>query len=871
MYKMFKAAHINIIPSSLFNQTILDNIDDRTCFEMFAFSNVITIQDGLTIPKNIIELQGMFQTCDDLTYIPSTLFDIQYISSLTIDCTRMFESCNTDGTDVITIKSGFAIPPNVVSMYGMFSKSGIDKIPSSLFNQTVLDNINNRTCYEMFYSCNKLTTIQDGFTIPKNVMNIADMFNHCTSLISAPSTLFSYDHIILDSAEQCNMFKNCTSLMHVDFNLPSSISNTNSMFYNCTSLNSIPSTFFDNVVQLEQTVSMFENCYILDLTPNILLWDQPKLLIPSCVINSDRMFYNCGQLFGNGWSPSYPAPIIEFPENFSQCISMFQNAHIVQINSIIFNNIGYDCSRMFYNCNSLVFIQNIIWNNNQTDNSLDGINATQMFMDCRALTRITNFKLPNNSDCTSMFEMSIGEYINYFEMNIEDIIPQNFNNTTLTRCFFNCNNLSGTAQPSAFWENPSISSQVQDSESGNSGANNCFANCVSLDNYAEIPYTWGGLKPNINTNTLEINLDGSNNSDSISSDYFAILNVDYNLTPSLEHTISAKIVSSELQCNIQILDSETDIQYIKISLATIKQIHDGNYPLQLIIYVYDSFGNFSENIYNLTLNIINSPYKYIQSTNITMFGVTPTEYTYEPNFDDPNTDPEAYAYAEYQITGSFENNTSSGYILWGDQQQGVQPQIFTGDSKYSSFSLTHKYTSINTIEYAVKITGNIVSLDLTNGQNLSGWITSVSSLPCTLESAQKLFKDCINLNTLNEDTFILPSGLTDCTDMFNNCTLLAADISNIFNLWNNPDNYKHRTVIGMFYNDSSINGYIQPDYLWNSSNDTFTYYNDTDTTTVFGNCISLTNYNEIPTEWRWSNTINIEFKYVILILNPLRN
>jgi hypothetical protein len=49
-----------------------------------------------------------------------------------------------------------------------------------------------------------------------------------------------------------------------------------------------------------------------------------------------------------------------------------------------------------------------------------------------------------------------------------------------------------------------------------------------------------------------------------------------------------------------------------------------------------------------------------------MFGVTPTEYTYIPNFDDPTTDPEAYSYAEYQINGSFENNISSGYILWGD-------------------------------------------------------------------------------------------------------------------------------------------------------------------------------------------------------------
>ena len=86
-------------------------------------------------------------------------------------------------------------------------------------------------------------------------------------------------------------------------------------------------------------------------------------------------------------------------------------------------------------------------------------------------------------------------------------------------------------------------------------------------------------------------------------------------------------------------------------------------------------------------------------------------------------------------------------------------------------------------------------------------------------------------------------------NMFNNCISLNVDISNIFNLWNNPDNHKDRTVIGMFYNDSNINGYIQSEYLWNSPNDTFTYSDDFSGTTVFGNCTSLTNYNEIPYEW----------------------
>jgi hypothetical protein len=64
-----------------------------------------------------------------------------------------------------------------------------------------------------------------------------------------------------------------------------------------------------------------------------------------------------------------------------------------------------------------------------------------------------------------------------------------------------------------------------------------------LDNYVDIPFTWGGLKPSIYTNTLEINFDSFNPD---GNDYFDILYVGYNLTPSLMHRIDAVLISSEL-------------------------------------------------------------------------------------------------------------------------------------------------------------------------------------------------------------------------------------------------------------------------------------------------------------------------------------
>ena len=243
---MFSSININIIPSSLFNQTILDNINDRNCYQMFVRSGVITIQNGFTIPKIIIELQGMFQTCNDLIYIPSTLFDTQYISSLTIDCTRMFESCNNVGIDVITIQSGFAIPPNIVSMDGMFSKSGIDKIPSSLFNQTILDNINDRTCIEMFSSCKNLITIQDGLTIPKNTTNTAHMFADCVKITELPSSIFDLEFIRQLTGNVDRMFANCDKLTTINrgFTIPPNVTNIKTIFKESKEITGLPASLF---------------------------------------------------------------------------------------------------------------------------------------------------------------------------------------------------------------------------------------------------------------------------------------------------------------------------------------------------------------------------------------------------------------------------------------------------------------------------------------------------------------------------------------------------------------------------------------------------------------------------------------------------
>lgn len=197
------------------------------------------------------------------------------------------------------------------------------------------------------------------------------------------------------------------------------------------------------------------------------------------------------------------------------------------------------------------------------------------------------------------------------------------------------------------------------------------------------------------------------------------------------------------------------------------------------------------------------------------------------------------------IGGQLSANTS-GYILWGDQQEGDQPQLISTWSEYNDFTLTHTYSD-NSRQYDVSITGSFISLDLTYGQRYSNYFNKVYSLANTLTNAHQLFYQCQNLYQIDTNTFILPSGLTDATSMFGDCYNLNADISNIFNLWGNPDNQLTRIIPTMFNNCQYIVGVIPPQKLWNSADEFEAMH-------AFANCILLTNYNDIPEQWK--NTYN---------------
>ena len=103
-----------------------------------------------------------------------------------------------------------------------------------------------------------------------------------------------------------------------------------------------------------------------------------------------------------------------------------------------------------------------------------------------------------------------------------------------------------------------------------------------------------------------------------------------------------------------------------------------------------------------------------------------------------------------------------------------------------------------------------------------------------------MFVSCFNLTVIPE-TFTLGNSVTNCSQMFKDCSSLTSDISNI---WPSTWNYDGTIDLNaMFADCSKIVGTVPADKLWNSGK-------RFSSSSCFTNCTSLTNYDEIPAEWK---------------------
>ena len=143
------------------------------------------------------------------------------------------------------------------------------------------------TMEQMFYGCEKMTTLDVSNFNTSNVTNMNGMFYSCKSLTSLDVSKFNTSNV----TNMRRMFNNCNKLTTLDlsnFNT-SNVTNMSLMFYNCNSLTSLDVSKFDtsNVTNMN---SMFNDCINLTTITGIID-------MKSCT-NYIDMFLYCVKLTG---------------------------------------------------------------------------------------------------------------------------------------------------------------------------------------------------------------------------------------------------------------------------------------------------------------------------------------------------------------------------------------------------------------------------------------------------------------------------------------------------------------------------------------------------------------------------------------------
>lgn len=175
--------------------------------DMFYNCNITALPSSLTLnsqyqisgTEKSINYSAMFRNCKSLTGVPSTLFDLNIENKSPYNCQFLFEGCYA----LTTFQNCFSIPGNVIGTYSMFQGTKITNIPSTLFDQTIISSITDRDCTRMFYGIDTLTTIQQGFSIPANITDMGSMFYDIDYLAKIPSSLFNQDIVNGINSRNC--------------------------------------------------------------------------------------------------------------------------------------------------------------------------------------------------------------------------------------------------------------------------------------------------------------------------------------------------------------------------------------------------------------------------------------------------------------------------------------------------------------------------------------------------------------------------------------------------------------------------------------------------------------------------------------------
>lgn len=418
------------------------------CFYNATFSKLQSITTLLNKVANIINL--------DYCFYKTTINNTSVISSIKMGTNSTMNYTFAECPNITTLNN-ITIPKNVVAVEGMFYKCPLTSINSMIVNvqgsikglfkgcenltsiTTLL--IPNVTDVEStFEGCINLETLT-GFNLPTTCTNVSNLFKGCYKLtrltgLNLGSTISKGDNWCppnLTTVENCTIntdkakFKNVVSLTTVqDTNITGD--DLSDLFNGCIKLGTLKNC---SITANRSLARAFKNCNLITQSPITVIKDS--------VINIDEIFSGCtgitdisGMTFGSGitnttnWIP----PKLTTANNVTikNNVVKFENSTLTTCNNLTITSSVNSLVRLFYYCtslNSITFNPNSNFTNVTTMketfrytsiSSLDLSNVTvsskltsleTCFGNCNKLTEITMFNNMEEASLSNISELFI--------------------------------------------------------------------------------------------------------------------------------------------------------------------------------------------------------------------------------------------------------------------------------------------------------------------------------------------------------------------------------------------------------------------------------------------------------------------------------
>ena len=219
-------------------------------------------------------------------------------------------------------------------------------------------------------------------------VKFVDRYKKCCKLIIGGKD------IELKDKYSFGLFSNKKEKLEIKLKGITNITNMSYMFYNCSSLQSLPDISKWNTSNVNNMRSMFNSCFSLQPLPDISKWNT------SNVNNMSHMFSSCLHLQSlpdiSKWNTTNTTDMREI---FSYCSSLQSLPDISKWNTSIVN----DMSSMLCCCSSLQSLPDISkWNISNVNN------MSHMFYECSSLQSLPDISKWNTSNVENLYNMFSG-------------------------------------------------------------------------------------------------------------------------------------------------------------------------------------------------------------------------------------------------------------------------------------------------------------------------------------------------------------------------------------------------------------------------------------------------------------------------------